>query len=88
MGGVTLLDGELVVERPPNELDDLAVAFSTILSRVDVEHAFVAGYVVILTGRARATDDIDVLVEPIDADQADALVATLEDDAPFGRRSE
>jgi hypothetical protein len=84
MGGVSLRDGALVVERPPNELDDLAIAFSTLLSRLDVEHAFVAGYVAILAGRARATDDIDVLVEPLDADAADELVATLADEGYWG----
>jgi hypothetical protein len=33
MGDVTLLDGERDVGRPPNELDDPAVAFFTMLSR-------------------------------------------------------
>jgi hypothetical protein len=61
MGGVRLRDGTLVVERPQNELDRLAIAFSAQLSRLEVEHVFIASYLAILTGRPRATDDIDVL---------------------------
>ncbi|NHN43047.1 hypothetical protein G9C85_15620 [Halorubellus sp. JP-L1] len=84
MGGVTLRDGELVVERPPNELDELAIAFSRTLSRLGIRHAFVAGYLAILTGRARATDDIDVFVEPLSADEVDELVAVLESEGYWG----
>jgi len=84
MGGVTLRDGELVVERPPNELDELAIAFSRTLSRLDIGHAFVAGYLAILTGRARATDDIDVLVETLSTTEVDELVAVLESEDYWG----
>jgi hypothetical protein len=78
MGGVAFRDGELVVERSRNELDDLAIAFSGLLSRLDVEHVFIAGYLAILTGRARATDDIDVLIEPLSEAETGRLVEELE----------
>lgn len=78
MGGVDLRDGTLVVDRPPNELDDLAVSFSSLLQRLDVDHVFVAGYLAILTGRARATEDIDVFVEPLSEAEVTELVDELE----------
>jgi hypothetical protein len=78
MGGVTLRDDELVVERSANELDELAIAFSEILSQLDIDHVFIAGYVAILTGRARATDDIDVLIERLPESDIGDLVETLE----------
>lgn len=84
MGGVELRNGDLVVERAPNALDDLAIAFSQFLSERDIDHVFVAGYVAILTGRARATDDIDVLIEPLSESDADALVADLRDAGYWG----
>ena len=78
MSGVRLRDGDLVVERPPNELDNLAIAFSTLLSDLDIDHVFIAGYLAILTGRARATDDIDVLIEPLSNGDVSELVEELE----------
>lgn len=78
MGGVTLREDELVVERSANELDELAIAFSEILSQLDIDHVFIAGYVAILTGRARATDDIDVLIERLPESDIVDLVETLE----------
>ena len=84
MGGVTFRDDELVVERSPNELDELAIAFSTVLSGLEIEHVFVSGYLAILTGRARATHDIDVLVERLSANETDRLVAKLEENGYWG----
>lgn len=84
MGGVELRNGTLVVEREPNRLDELATDFSDLLDRVDVDHVFVAGYVAILAGRARSTEDVDVLVEPIDQATADELVETLDGTGYWG----
>lgn len=84
MGGIELENGTLVVEREPNQLDELAIEFSAMLDDLGVEHAFVAGYVAILTGRARATEDIDVLIEPVDPATADDLVAELADRGFWG----
>lgn len=84
MGGIELRNGTLVVEREPNQLDELAIGFSEILARFDVEHAYVAGYVSILAGRARSTEDIDVLIERIDEETADELVTTLEAEEYWG----
>lgn len=78
MGGIELRDGTLVVDRDPNELDELAVQFSTILDDVGVQHVFVSGYVAILAGRSRSTEDIDVLLERVGSDTVDRLVDRLE----------
>jgi hypothetical protein len=84
MGGVSFRDGTLVVKRPANELDELAIAFSEILTRLDIEHVFIAGYLAILTGRARATDDIDVLIEQLSETEADRLVQELREHGYWG----
>lgn len=78
MGGIDLRDGVLVVDRAPNELDELAMRFSEILDGLAIEHVFVAGYVTILAGRSRGTEDIDVLVERLGRDEVAALVDELE----------
>lgn len=84
MSGVTLTDETLVVDRDPNRLDELAIAFSRLLERFDIGHVFVAGYVAILSGRARATQDIDVLVESLTEQQVDDLTAALDAEGFWG----
>ncbi|KDS90822.1 hypothetical protein FK85_09620 [Halorubrum saccharovorum] len=84
MTGVELTDRGLVVDREPNRLDELAVGFSAILSRLDIDHVFVAGYVAILAGRSRSTEDIDVFVERCSAERIDDLVAELEREGYWG----
>ena len=82
MGGIELRNGTLVVEREPNQLDELAIEFSEILGQFDIEHVYIAGYVSILAGRARSTEDVDVLIERIDEETAEEL-ATILSEAGF-----
>lgn len=84
MGGVTLTDGDLVVERRPNELDELAIDFSRILAERGIDHVFIGGYIAILTGRARVTAGIDVLLESVPEDAVDELVNALEANGYWG----
>ncbi|SNR46737.1 hypothetical protein [Halorubrum vacuolatum] len=78
MAGVELTEAGLIIDREPNRLDELAADFSAILSRLDIDHVFVAGYVAILTGRSRSTEDIDVFIERCSAARIDDLVDELE----------
>lgn len=84
MSGIELRDGVLVVDRDPNDLDTLAIQFSSILSDLDIEHVFVSGYVVILAGRSRATEDIDVLLEAVDEEKITRLVSRLRSENLWG----
>lgn len=84
MGGIGFRDGDLVVEREPNELDRLAIAFTEILDELGIRHVYVAGYVAVLTGRTRATQDVDVLLEPLDEAEVDRLVDVLEEEGMWG----
>lgn len=84
MGGIELRERTLLVEREPNQLDELAIAFSRVLDRYDIEHVYIAGYVAILAGRARSTEDVDVLIERIDEETADELVGALENEGFWG----
>ncbi|PSP58726.1 hypothetical protein BRC72_04015 [Halobacteriales archaeon QH_7_66_36] len=84
MGGIELRNGTLVVEREPNQLDELTIRFSEVLDQFDIEHVYVAGYVSILAGRARSTEDIDVLIERIDEETADRLAERLDEEGFWG----
>ena len=44
--------------------DELALEFSEILNEVGIRYVIVAGYVAILFGRSRRSDDIDFIIEP------------------------
>lgn len=46
--------------------DDIAFRFAGVLDEIGVRYAVVAGYVAILFGRARRSDDVDFIVEWID----------------------
>lgn len=50
----------------------------------DIEHVYIAGYVSILAGRARSTEDVDVLIERIDEEAADELAVTLDEEKVWG----
>ena len=84
MSGIEFRDDVLVVDREPSDLDELALEFSEILRELGIEHVFVAGYVAILAGRARATQDIDVIVEPTDERTVQQMVSRLEDSGFWG----
>jgi hypothetical protein len=84
MSGVELQGNTLVVERDPNELDRLALAFSALLDEFGIQHVYVAGYVAVLAGRARSTEDIDVFIERIDESTANELAARLESEGFWG----
>lgn len=84
MGGVAFEDGTLHIDRPPNEHDELAITFSTILDELGIRHVFVSGYIALLAGRARATEDIDVILEPVGDETLDRLVDRLEEAGMWG----
>ena len=84
MSGIEFRDDVLVVNREPNDLDELALEFSEILRELGIEHVFVAGYIAILAGRARATQDIDVIVESTDERTVQEMVSRLEDSGFWG----
>ena len=84
MSGVELTDRGLIVDREPNRLDELAIGFSETLSGLDIDHVFVAGYVAILAGRSRSTEDIDVFIERCSAERIDELVTEMKKEGYWG----
>lgn len=84
MSGIELRDGTLIVKREPNQLDELAIEFSDILNRFSIDHVYIAGYVSILAGRARSTEDVDVLIENINEETAEELAETLKQEGFWG----
>jgi hypothetical protein len=48
-------------------LDKFVIGFARLLEEHNIKYVIVSGYVAILFGRARGTEDIDILVERMDA---------------------
>lgn len=77
-------DGTLVIDKSPNDLDSLVLDVVDVLDEVGIEHSIVSGYVAVLLGRSRATEDIDVVTERFDEATADELADELSDAGYWG----
>ena len=64
------------LDRELSELDKLVLAFIRILEK-HVPYVLVSGYVAILFGRARGTEDVDFLLRPITFEEFQRLYADL-----------
>lgn len=56
--------GKIRLDRVLSELDERVLGFTRILEK-HVEYVIVSGYVSILFGRARATEDVDILIKEL-----------------------
>lgn len=59
--------GRVRLDKPLNELDRLVLRFLQIIQKY-VEYVIISGYVAILFGRSRGTEDVDVFIRPISKD--------------------
>lgn len=74
----------LRVSRELSELDEEAIEFTEILEDCSIDYVIVSGYIAILTGRSRGTEDIDIVLEPLDEQQTEDLVQTLKEEGYWG----
>ncbi len=72
-------DDRITFEKELTLLDELAVDFSQILQKEEIKHVFVAGYVAILFGRSRVSEDVDMIVENLSKDKFLSLWNKLDD---------
>ncbi len=59
-------------------LDDFTLHFTEILTKHEVKYVIVSGYVAILFGRSRMSEDVDILIESISYDEFLKLWSELE----------
>lgn len=67
---------EIILNREPSELDHFAIKFISILQKY-TDYVIISGYVSILLGRARATEDIDLFIKKITFEQFTKLYSEL-----------
>lgn len=69
-------DNTILLEKEVNELDKLVLDFISILKR-HTEYAIISGYVAILFGRSRGTEDIDLYIPVLTKEQFNNLYQDL-----------
>lgn len=79
-----LREDALVVSKGLSELDRDVAEFTEILEECDISYVIVSGYVAILTGRSRSTEDIDVIIEPLSKTETERLTETLKNRGYWG----
>jgi len=72
-----LKDNKIILEKDASELDIFAIKFLKILEK-HIEYVVVSGYVSILLGRTRATDDIDTFVKRMTKEKFSVLYEELQ----------
>ncbi|MEF8825034.1 MAG: hypothetical protein V5A27_01630 [Halapricum sp.] len=77
-------DEGVVIDKPPSELDRLILDIGDVLEDLGIEYSVVSGYVAVLFGRSRATEDIDVITERLDEGTADELARRLQKEGYWG----
>jgi hypothetical protein len=71
-------NGELSFEKIASELDKLVFEFVSILESERIKYVIVSGYVAILMGRSRGTDDIDFFIEKLGGERFAKFYSRLE----------
>lgn len=77
-------DDEIRIDKPPSDLDRLVLDVADILHDVGITYSVVSGYIAVLFGRSRATEDIDVITERFDESTAETLASRLRDAGYWG----
>lgn len=71
-------DGTIRIDKQPNVIDDLVIDVTGILDDLGIRFAVVSGYVAVLLGRPRGTEDVDVVVERFSLTTGGDLAARLQ----------
>ncbi len=56
-------DNKIVFGKELSNLDKLVIRFVKILNRLDIDYVIISGYIAILFGRSRNTEDVDLFIE-------------------------
>lgn len=56
----------IIFDKELNRLDKITINFTGILNRLNIKYVIISGYVAILFGRSRNSEDIDIFIEKLD----------------------
>jgi hypothetical protein len=58
-------ENRIIINKELNALDKFVLKFTSVLNECDIEYVLVSGYVSILFGRSRSSEDVDLIVEKL-----------------------
>ena len=58
---------EIILNKEINDLDKFVIEFIEVLNNLKIKYVLIAGYIPILFGRARGTDDVDIFIQPLES---------------------
>jgi hypothetical protein len=70
-------DKGIEFEKTLNSLDKFVVGFTEILNKLSIKYVIVSGYVSIIFGRNRSSEDVDMILEKLDFERFCELWRTL-----------
>lgn len=73
-------DKEIIFEKNLNDLDKFTISFTSVLNKLKIKYVVVSGYVSILFGRNRSSEDIDLIIEKINFEKFKELWKELEEE--------
>ena len=53
-------------KKEQNRLDRFVIDFTSLLNKLQIKYVIVSGYIAILFGRSRTSEDVDIIVEKLD----------------------
>jgi len=68
---------EIKLNKIISPIDEFVIDFLDILNGLEIKHVFISGYVVLLFGRQRITEDVDMFLEDLDESKLKVLYETL-----------
>ena len=63
---ITFTEKKIVFDKELNSLDKFVIDFTAILNQLKIKYVIISGYVSILFGRNRSSEDIDIFIEKLD----------------------
>lgn len=66
-------ENRIIISKELNALDRFVLEFTSILDENNVKYVLVSGYVSILFGRSRSSEDVDLIVEKLDYESFSTL---------------
>jgi hypothetical protein len=73
-------DDAVEIEKEVNDLDKFVLRFTGILEKYRIKYVIVSGYVSILFGRSRLSEDIDIIIEKISMEEFRNLWKAINDE--------
>ncbi|MBI2173154.1 MAG: hypothetical protein HYT73_03020 [Candidatus Aenigmarchaeota archaeon] len=73
-------DEEIKMEKVLTPLDSFVIKFIDILDSLGIRYALISGYVSILFGRSRSSEDVDIIIDRLNKEKFSELWKKLDED--------